>query len=133
MWQRVSVRASLAAMLLAGCAPVAALPTPTGAMWAFFTDAELTLGPRAVVYTISRVACEAERQRRAVPAPCVAVTVSPGTGDHAIELPSQFNASLPGGGIGTLDRDRCERLRMDLFRAFSAMGDCGPVAVTRAP
>jgi hypothetical protein len=102
-------------------------------MWAFFTDTELTLGRRAVVYTISRVACEAERQRRSVPGACVAVSVSPGTGYHAIALPSQFDASLPGGGIGTLERDRCERLRMDLFRAFSAMGDCRPVAVTRTP
>ena len=133
MWQRVSRGVSLGAMLAAGCATAGGLPPPTGAMWAFFTDTELTLGPRAVVYTISRVACETERQRRAEPAPCVAVTVGPGTGYHAIALPSQFDASLPGGGIGTLDRDRCERLRMDLFRAFSAMGDCRPVAVTRLP
>jgi hypothetical protein len=132
MWQCVGIRAALVAVLLAGCA-TAEPPPPTGSMWAFFTDSEVTLGPRAVVYTISQVACEIERRRRAAPASCVRVIVSPGSGYHAIALPIQFDASLPGGGIGTLDRDRCERLRMDLFRTFSAMGDCRPVAVTPVP
>lgn len=133
MGQRVGVRASLVAVLLTGCATAEVVP-PSGPMWAFFTDSDLRLGPRAVVYTTSQVSCEAERLRRTLPpATCVRVIVSPGTGYHAIALPSQFNASLPGGGIGTLDRERCERLRMDLFRAFSAPGDCRPVAVTPVP
>ena len=133
MWQRVGVRASLVAVLLAGCATTA-VPPPTGPMWAFFTDSDLRLGPGAVVYTTSQASCEAERLRRALaPVTCVPVIVSRGTGYHAIALPSQLNASLPGGGIGTLERDRCDRLRMDLFRAFSAKGDCQPVSVTLVP
>lgn len=132
MRDRVGVPALLAAVLFAGCA-TAGLPPPTGAMWAFFTSDELQLGPRAVVYTTSQVACETERQRRATPTPCVRVTVGPGSGYYAMALPSQFDATLPGGGIGTLQRERCERLRMDLFRAFNALGDCQPVAVTREP
>lgn len=133
MGDRVGVPAWLGAVLLAGCATGAAIPPPTGAMWAFFSDTDLIMGPGAVTYTTSQVACEAERQRR-LPAPpaCVPVVVSPGTGYYAMALPSQFDATLPGGGVGTRDRDRCERVRMDLFRAYSAMGDCQPVAVQRA-
>jgi hypothetical protein len=63
----------------------------------------------------------------------VEVVVGPGSGYYAIALPSQFDATLPGGGVGTRDRDRCERVRMDLFREFSARGDCQPVAVRRGP
>jgi hypothetical protein len=133
MWERVGVPASLVAVLLAGCA-TRTLPPPTGAMWAFFSDADLIMGPGAMTYTISQVACEAERQRRLpIPPACVPVVVSPGTGYYAIALPSQFDATLPGGGVGTRDRDRCERVRTDLFRAYSAMGDCAPVAVRRGP
>jgi hypothetical protein len=117
---------------VAGCAPAVVAP-PTGSMWAFFTDIDPALGPRAVIYTISQVACENERRSRlASPTPCVPVTVSSGTGYYAVALPSHFDASLPGGAIGTLDRGRCEKLRSDLFRAYSAMGDCLPVAVQRA-
>jgi hypothetical protein len=133
MWNRVGAPVSLVAVLLAGCA-TGTLPPPTGVMWAFFTDTDLTMGPGAVTYTSSQVACEAERQRRLPPpAPCVQVVVGPGSGYYAIALPSQFDTTLPGGGVGTRDRDRCERVRMDLFRAFSAMGDCQPVAVRRGP
>lgn len=133
MKDRVGAPAWLLAVLLAGCATGAAVPPPLGSMWAFFSDADLVMGPGAMTYTISQVACETERQRRLpVPPACVAVVVSPGTGYYAIALPSQFDATLPGGGVGTRDRDRCERVRMDLFRAYSAMGDCQPVAVQRA-
>jgi hypothetical protein len=133
MGDRVGAPALLLALLLGGCA-TAAIPPPTGSMWAFFTDIEPTLGPRAMIYTISQVACERERQQRlASPTPCVPVVIGPGTGYYAIALPNHFDATLPGGGIGTLDRDRCERLRTDLFRSFSAMGDCQPVAVRRGP
>jgi hypothetical protein len=131
MWDRVGVPALLA-VLLAGCATAEVSP-PTGSMWAFFTDADLTMGPGAITYTTSQIGCEAERQRRIPPPPaCVPVVVSPGTGYWAIALPSQFDAALPGGGVGTRARDRCERVRMDLFRAYSAMGDCRPVAVQPA-
>ncbi len=133
MGNRVGVPAWLLAVLLVGCATRAAVPPPMGSMWAFFSDTDLVMGPGAVTYTISHVACEAERQRRLpVPAACVPVVVSPGTGYYAIALPSQFDATLPGGGVGTRERDRCERVRTDLFRAHSAMGDCQPVAVQRA-
>jgi hypothetical protein len=37
-----------------------------GTVWAFFTDGEVVLGPRALVYTRSQVACEEERLRRAL-------------------------------------------------------------------
>jgi hypothetical protein len=132
---RLPGRASLIAVLLgiAGCATVGR-PPPTGPMWAFFTDADTMLGPRAVIYTTSPVACETERRRRiGSSTACVRVVVSAGTGYYAVEVPSQFNASLADGGIGTIDRDRCERLRANLFRAYSGMGDCQAVAVQRVP
>jgi hypothetical protein len=132
---RASSTSWLVAVLLAvaGCAPVVR-PLPTGSVWAFFTDTDLTLGPRAVIYTMSYVACETERQRRigSTSSACVSVVVGPGTGYYAIALPSQFDATLPGGAIGTTDRTRCEQVRMDLFRAYSAMGDCEPVSVKGA-
>jgi hypothetical protein len=117
-----------------GCATVGP-PLPTGSMWAFFTDADLMLGPRAVIYTTSQVACETERRRRVeYSAACVQVVVSPGTGYYAVSLPSNVDVSLPGGAtFGTVDRERCERLRTALFRTYNAMGDCEPVAVKRAP
>jgi hypothetical protein len=122
---------------VSGCATREYAPSPTGGMWAFFTDTDLALGPRAVIYTTSPVACETERRRRnELNAACVPVVVArPGTDYYAISLPSNVDPNLPAGvTFGTIDRDRCERLRMTLFRAYSgALGDCERVAVRRAP
>jgi hypothetical protein len=129
---RLARRVVLVAVLsaLAGCAS-APLPTPIGSMWGFFTDAEPNLGPRALVYTSSRVACESERRRRVdvVSPVCVPLTVTAGTGYYAIALPFQLTLNLPDGAVGTLERERCEKLRTDLFLSYSAMGDCVPVEV----
>jgi hypothetical protein len=119
-------------LALTGCAT--AVPAPTGPMWAFFTDGDPRLGPRAIVYTPSEIACENMRRSRLGDAgACVPVVVSPGDGYYAVALPSQFDASLPGGAIGTIDRERCERVRGDLFRAYAAMGDCEGIDVRRRP
>ena len=78
-----------------GCAPVG-LPPPTGSQWAFYTDTDLVLGPRAVIYMDSQIACEMERRRRvgADTAPCVAVTITPGPGYYAIELPANIDPAF---------------------------------------
>ena len=123
----------VASLVFAGCTTVG-FPPATGSMWAFFTDADLMLGPRAVIYTTSQVACETERRRRNEYAECARVVVSPGTGYYAVSLPGNLDASLPGGvTFGTVDQVRCERLRTSLFRTYNAMGDCEPVAVKRSP
>ena len=116
---------------LAGCATSGPISPATGSMWGFFTDTEPNLGPRALVYTSSRVACESERQRRVgITSPtCVPLTVTPGTGYYAFPLPFQLTLNLPDGAVGTLERERCEKLRTDLFRSHNAMGDCVPVEV----
>jgi hypothetical protein len=124
-------------LALSGCAAPMGQPPPTGPKWAFYTDTNLTLGPRAVVYMDSQVACENERRRQlgASTDACVAVTVSAGPGYYAIELPSNVDSAIPGGAtFGSLDLQKCERFRNDLFRAFSSVrGDCGSVSLRRAP
>ena len=130
-------RAALAAAVgfgLAGCVAVGRPPSPpTGLMWAFFTDADLVLGPRAMVYTRSLVACETERRRRIENAPCVQVAVGPGNDYYALALPGEFDASLPDGAIGTTDRDRCGRFLATNLRTFWRAGDCQPIGVKRVP
>jgi hypothetical protein len=117
---------------LAGCAPMTRAPE-TGPMWAFFTETDLALGPRGVVYTSSEIACETERRQRVnFGNPCVAVIVTPGEGYYAISLGGNVDLSRPSGiTFGAADRERCEWLRSDLFRAFNARGDCESVAVKR--
>jgi len=135
------MRCARAALLVAGLLAATACATPgpsvtaTGAMWGFFSDSDVMLGPRALIATSSQVACETERRRRIdASSPCAQVVLSPGTGYFAIALPSNVDDALPGGAtFATIDRDRCERLRTDLFRAYRAMGDCEPVSVRRAP
>jgi hypothetical protein len=124
----------LALLVFVGCSTVG-FPPPTGSMWAFFTDADLVLGPRAIVYMTSQVSCEIERRRRLeYTQACAQVIVSAGTGYYAVSLPSNVDAALPGGAtFGSLDQERCERLRTTLFRSYNTMGDCGPVAVKRTP
>jgi hypothetical protein len=102
-------------------------------MWAFFTDSETVLGPRALVYTRSEVACERERRQRLETPPCVQVVVGPGTDYYALGLPSEFDASLPDGAIGATDRDRCGRYRALYMLRYSQVGECEPIGVKRAP
>jgi hypothetical protein len=121
-------------LVLAGCTTMG-VPPSTGSMWAFYTDADLVLGPGAVIYTSSQISCEIERRQRAeFTLPCVQVTVAPGTGYYAVSLPGNLDAARPAGAtFGTVDQDHCERLRTQLFRTYNAMGDCEPVAVKRVP
>ena len=129
-------RAALVAAVLglAGCASMSRAPE-TGPMWAFFTETDLALGARGVVYTSSQVECETERRHRVnFGTPCVAVIVTPGEGYYAISVGGSVDLSRPVGlTFGAADLERCEWLRSDLFRAFNARGDCGPVAVKRLP
>lgn len=118
----------------AGCLTLERPPAPpAGVMWAFFTDTDVVLGPRALVYTRSQVACETERRRRVENAPCVQVVVGLGADYYAMGLPSEFNASLPDGAIGATDRDRCERRQTDLVRTYRFLGECQPIGVKRTP
>jgi len=130
-------RAALVAGVLglAGCITMPSRAPETGPMWAFFTQTDLALGARGVVYTSSEIACETERRRRVnFGNPCVAVMVTPGEGYYAISLGSNRDPANPGGiSFGAADLERCEWLRSDLFRAMNARGDCGPVAVKRLP
>lgn len=130
-------RAALAAAVglgIAGCVTIGRPSSPpTGLTWAFFTDADIVLGPRALVYTRSLVACETERRRRIENAPCVQVVVGPGTDYYALGLPSEFDASLPDGAIGALDRDRCGRFLATFIRTYKRVGDCEPIGVRRVP
>ena len=131
-------RAALVAGVLglAACASMSVSRAPeTGAMWAFFTQTDLALGARGVVYTSSEIVCETERRQRVnIGNPCVQVIVTPGEGYYAITLGGNVDLTRPTGiTFGAADRERCEWLRSDLFRAFNARGDCGPVAVKRVP
>jgi hypothetical protein len=102
-------------------------------MWAFFTDSDLVLGPRALVYTRSQVACEQERFSRRQAVPCAQVVVGPGTDYYVLALPSEFDASLPDGAIGATDRERCDRFRSLYMLRYTLVGDCEPVGVKLAP
>jgi hypothetical protein len=129
--------AALVGMLvgIAACAGIerARLSSPpTGPMWALFTDFELVLGPRALIYTRSRVSCEKERLQRNEK-PCVQVLVGEGTDYFALGLPPEFDASLPDGAIGSTDRDRCGRFRSLHMLRYSLVGECEPIGVKRAP
>jgi hypothetical protein len=130
--------AALAGVLLGitGCATLERTrppSPPTGVVWGFFTDLDLVLGPRALVYTRSRVACESERLRRSDKPPCVQLVVGAGTDYYALGLPREFDASLPDGAIGATDRDRCGRYRALYTRGYSVVGECEPIGVQRAP
>jgi hypothetical protein len=106
---------------------------PTGAMWAYFTDRELTLGPRALVYTRSQVSCEKERLARNIYSPCVSVIIGPGSDYYAIGLPKEFDATLPDGAIGARDHDHCVRHRALNLLQYHNVGECEPIGVKRAP
>lgn len=134
MMQRAR-RARLVGVLLGitGCATLefgrARPPSPpTGSMWAFFTDSEVVLGPRALIYTKSQVACERERLLRS-DKPCVQVVVGPGSNYYALGLPSEFDASLPDGAMGSTDRDRCGQFRTLRMLRYSQVGECEPIGV----
>jgi hypothetical protein len=105
---------------------------PTGPMWAYFTDRELTLGPRAIVYTRSQVSCEKERLARNIFSACVAVIVGPGDDYYAVGLPKEFDATLPDGAIGATERDRCVRYRALNLLQYHYVGECEPIGVRRA-
>src|SRR5688572_19053600 len=100
-----------------------------GTMWAFFTDSDLVLGPGALLYTRSQVACEQERRGRFHAPPCVQVIVGPGADYYVLALPSEFDASLPDGAIGATDRERCGRFRALHMLQHALVGDCQPVGV----
>ncbi|HEU4367127.1 MAG TPA: hypothetical protein VFV05_02730 [Methylomirabilota bacterium] len=120
--------------MVAGCVTLERPPSPpTGSMWAFFTDTDVVLGPRALVYTSSLVACETERRRRVENSPCVQVVVGPGTDYYALGLPSEFHVSLPDGAIGAIEYDRCGMLQATFIRAYRVVGRCQPIGVKRAP
>jgi hypothetical protein len=123
---------------VAGCAALEferTRPTspPPGAMWAYFTDRELTLGPGALVYTRSQVSCEKERLARNVFSPCVSVIIGPGTDYYAIGLPKEFDATLPDGAIGARAHDNCVRFRALNLLQYHHVGECEPIGVKRSP
>jgi hypothetical protein len=124
-----------AVLVLAGCAGIemARPPSPRmGAMWALFTDDDIVLGPRAMLYTRSQVACEQERLRRLERA-CVPVTIGPGSDYYALGFPQELDIQFPDGAIGSTDRDRCGRFRALHMSQYRLVGDCEPIGVTRAP
>jgi hypothetical protein len=104
-----------------------------GMMWAFFTDGEIVLGPRALTYTSSQVVCERERLRRPDARPCVRIAVGPGTDYYVVALPSEFDASLPDGAIGATERERCGRYLSLYLLRYPLVGECEPVGVKVAP
>jgi hypothetical protein len=136
---RVPAIALVAALLgVSGCATLEierarATTPPTGPMWAYFTDRELTLGPRALVYTRSQVSCEKERLARNLFSPCVSVMIGPGDDYYAIGLPKEFDAALPDGAIGATSREHCVRYRALNLLQYHNVGDCEPIGVKRAP
>jgi hypothetical protein len=132
------VRTSLVVLLMlgvAGCSGIQlARPRtpPTGLMWAFFTDSDVVLGPGAITYTRSQVACERRRYQRPDDPPCVQVVVGPGSDYYVLALPSEFDVALPDGAIGGTDRDRCGRFRTLHFLRHTLVGECEPIGVRRA-
>ena len=106
-------------------------PAP-GLMWAFFSDANVVLGPGALLYTRSQVSCERERLRRPHDPPCVQIVVGPGTNYYAVALPSEFDTALPDGAIGATDRERCGRYRSLYMLQYNRLGDCEPIGVRLA-
>jgi hypothetical protein len=133
---RRSARLLAAVLGVAGCAHVGLAPQPSppsGPAWAFFTDRDLTLGPNALVYTRSLVACEQERLRRFETNRCVQVTVGPGTDYYALGLPTELDTSLPDGAIGAVTRERCEQFRALHMIQYSRVGDCEPIGVKTTP
>jgi hypothetical protein len=106
-------------------------PVP-GLRWAFFSDGDTVLGPAALVYTSSEPRCEQERLRRFHARPCVRIVVGSGTDYHVLALPSEFDLSLPDGGIGSTERERCERFRAFNMLSYQLLGDCEPVGVKLA-
>jgi hypothetical protein len=106
---------------------------PTGGMWAYFTDRELTLGPGALVYTRSQVSCEKERLARNIYSACVWVIIGPGTDYYAIGLPKEFDATLPDGAIGARGLDNCVRFRALNMLQYYNVGECEPIGVKRSP
>jgi hypothetical protein len=139
MMQRVRCAALVAVLLgVAGCATLElersrSTSPPTGPMWAYFTDAEVTLGPRALIYTRSQISCEKERLARNQHPPCVSVLIGPGNDYYAIGLPKEFDATLPDGAIGARDRDHCVRFRALNMLQYHYVGECEPIGVKRAP
>lgn len=130
-------RAALAVLILGvvGCSGIQ-LASPrspsTGPVWAFFTDTDVVLGPRALIYTRSQVACEKERHRRLHTTPCVRVVVGPGADYHVLALSHEFDVRLPDGAIGATDRERCVRFRSLSMLGYALIGDCEPVGVRLA-
>jgi hypothetical protein len=120
---------------ISGCAGMVrsqVVSPPTGPVWALFTDRELVLGPRAVIYARSQIAREKERLQRNARA-CVQVVVGEGTDYYTLGLPPEFDASLPEGAIGSTDRDRCGRFRSLHMLRYSLIGECEPFGVKREP
>jgi hypothetical protein len=130
-----SVVLSATLLAIAGCATIGPPPTPaTGRMWAYFSDSDITLGPRAIIYTRSRVSCEMERRRQIEnPPACVEIVVGPGTDYYALALPIELDAALPDGAIGSTERRRCEQQQATYIRTYRLVGDCQPIGVKRVP